>query len=506
MTTSKSLVILFFVWIFSNTLAFSQDLSPQISKQSGQYYRELTWKIGQRNTRHLSTEMPVTAISMAIDLQSTFEGAYVEIDGQKYTLVLDGHAEDGETHQYSQLIHFDNPISEINIFSGEIEAEFKLLLINGQWSKTAKPEQRQEKMHADCLEPISIDQSVWRDGLAEPNYSRAFTDVAHVIVHHSAGSNSASNYTQVVRDIYIFHTQGRGWSDIGYNYLIAQDGTIFKGRDPGNGDQDNVVGAHFCGGNSYTMGICLLGDYNLTTPSNSTLSSLESLITWKLKKENLDPFGNSAHPLNGSLGNIGGHRDGCATDCPGNNTYGLLEDIRLSTAEALSDCGGNVLVANFSVSDTSIMEGETVAFHDLSVGEPDHYAWTFEGGTPSSSTEASPQVTYSLAGDFTVSLTVSSGNMETSIYKESLIHVAAEKEISIYPNPSRGLSIKVANVVSSEVKEIYFVDNMGKRINIMKPESEGDILAISISQLNQGLYLLYVVFEDRLIKERVLIL
>ena len=66
------------------------------------------------------------------------------------------------------------------------------------------------------------------------------------MVHHSAGSNTNSNYTQVVRDIYLYHTQVNGcWSDIGYNYLVAQDGSIYNGRDPGALEQDDVLGRSF---------------------------------------------------------------------------------------------------------------------------------------------------------------------------------------------------------------------------------------------------------------------
>ncbi len=45
----------------------------------------------------------------------------------------------------------------------------------------------------------------------------------------------------------------RGWSDIGYHYVIRRNGWIEKGRD------DAVPGAHVAGHNKRTIGICLVG-------------------------------------------------------------------------------------------------------------------------------------------------------------------------------------------------------------------------------------------------------
>ncbi|MBN2764430.1 MAG: N-acetylmuramoyl-L-alanine amidase [Bacteroidales bacterium] len=184
-----------------------------------------------------------------------------------------------------------------------------------------------------------IEQSEWREGLSDPSYERVYTDVHNIIVHHSAGSNIDTNYTGIVRNIYIYHTEIRGWSDIGYNYLLAPDGTIFKGRDPGNLEQDNVKGAHFCAANSGTMGICVMGTYIEVSPSQAALASLISLMNWKLGKDSLDPLGIYTHVLNSALPVIAGHRDGCATECPGEVFYHLLDSIRQEVQKAFNACG-----------------------------------------------------------------------------------------------------------------------------------------------------------------------
>ena len=62
-------------------------------------------------------------------------------------------------------------------------------------------------------------------------------------------------------------------------------------------------------------------------------------------------------------------------------------------------------VANFTASSTSISVGGSVNFTDTSTNSPTSWSWSFEGGTPSSSTSQNPSVTYNTAGTYNVSLT-----------------------------------------------------------------------------------------------------
>jgi len=55
-----------------------------------------------------------------------------------------------------------------------------------------------------------------------------------------------------VKEITEWH-KARGWSTIGYHYVIRRDGTVETGRDI------NEVGAHVAGHNTGSTGICLVG-------------------------------------------------------------------------------------------------------------------------------------------------------------------------------------------------------------------------------------------------------
>lgn len=253
--------------------------------------------------------------------------------------VLNGSNFEFTEESTSNFIIFKRPIIELEIV-GSINDSVHIELFYAPELSLKKRHEKTKKNNS-CAEPSSISQAVWRVGLPDPKSGRTPTEVKHCIIHHSAGSNSDTNYTNVVRNIYLFHTQSNGWDDIGYNYLIAQDGTIYKGRDPQNfGDQDNIQGAHFCSKNAGTMGICLLGNFNTTSPRDTALASLQRILTFKLHKEDLSAYDQFNHPneLGTALDVIAGHQDGCATACPGDSLYGLLSDIKDSVQSQLEDC------------------------------------------------------------------------------------------------------------------------------------------------------------------------
>jgi hypothetical protein len=51
-------------------------------------------------------------------------------------------------------------------------------------------------------------------------------------IHHTADRNdyTADEVTSILRGIYAYHTQTRGWGDIGYNVIVDKYGRIFEGR------------------------------------------------------------------------------------------------------------------------------------------------------------------------------------------------------------------------------------------------------------------------------------
>ena len=318
--------------------AFSQS-SPGFNNSKNNNVEKLAIVLGQEGIHKIDKQFSFNAFSLRYHQENQIEKIKVLIGEDTFRLSRDEHVELSEDgYVSSNLIILDSLYTSLQIIHEGFTDTVFIYLINSTFSGNKELRQgRVEKVYQNCTEPVSIDQAVWRAGLTAPSYTRVFTSVSHLIVHHSAGANDAPDYYEVVRAIYLYHTVTNGWSDIGYNYLIAPDGTLFKGRDPDTGNQDDVRGAHFCGYNSNTMGVCMMGTYTTVPPTDTALQTLEKLLTWKALKNGIDPLGISTHTL-GSIANIAGHRDGCATECPGQMTYNLLGQLRTSIANQINIC------------------------------------------------------------------------------------------------------------------------------------------------------------------------
>ncbi len=191
-------------------------------------------------------------------------------------------------------------------------------------------------------QPAIVPRSAWGGDQclngSEPE--RAYVDRIHMVfVHHTSVSAAANSYTsdEAADRIYAicaFHVNVRGWDDIGYNYVVDRFGTIYEGRGGGL----NVQGAHTKGFNSYSAGVAFLGYYQDVPPSAEAQQSFESLATWILDMNHVDPLSTTTVESLGSpkfeegvsvtLPVIAGHRDTGSTACPGNANYALLDTYR----------------------------------------------------------------------------------------------------------------------------------------------------------------------------------
>lgn len=196
-------------------------------------------------------------------------------------------------------------------------------------------------LRANCSAPLPsyVNRVAWNcpSGEAYTTPPASYTQVTHLIVHHSAGVNTSSNWPQVVLSIWNYHVNSNGWSDIAYNWLIDPNGVVYEGR----GGGDNVLGAHFCGTNAGTMGVCMLGNFQQVEVAQKAFDSLVKILTWKACARNLDPNQIAFHPSSGlQLYRVSGHRDGCTTECPGDNLYRLLPQVRSRISTVLNPSTG----------------------------------------------------------------------------------------------------------------------------------------------------------------------
>lgn len=137
-------------------------------------------------------------------------------------------------------------------------------------------------------------------------YTQAIAGRTGVMFHYLGGELASAAEQAQLRSVQAFH-QGsqRRWADLGYNLVIGQSGTIYEGRGR------DFVAAHCPGFNRSHVGILFMlgGDQS---PSPAARAAAVALVA-QLEKEA------------GKDLPVKGHRDGKATECPGDLVYGWLK-------------------------------------------------------------------------------------------------------------------------------------------------------------------------------------
>lgn len=133
--------------------------------------------------------------------------------------------------------------------------------------------------------------------------------INEIIVHCSA---TAEGMDYTVADITRWH-KARGFTTIGYHYVVYRDGSIHVGRDI------NMVGAHCTGHNAHSIGVCYIGGCaadGKTPKDTRTDAQKQSLVTLLTALRRLYP-----------KATIHGHREFAAKACPSFNAKEEYKNI-----------------------------------------------------------------------------------------------------------------------------------------------------------------------------------
>jgi len=153
------------------------------------------------------------------------------------------------------------------------------------------------------------------------------------------------------------------------------------------------------------------------------------------------------------------------------------------------------LTPDFSAPNTSILINTPVTFTNSTtggyIGVPESYEWLFPGGTPSTSTDKNPVVSYADQGTYDVSLIVNRGGQIDTLTKTAYMQVSYPVGIQenqtiistkVSPNPSNGIftldvfcgktvtvNVSVINAINVPVYQengISFFNKLTKNIDL----------------------------------------
>ncbi len=203
---------------------------------------------------------------------------------------------------------------------------------------------------ASTGDPQIIPRDAWDpDGECRPTEPPESGEVEMAHIHHTVmyPTYAPEEADDVVRALCLFHVEARGFSDLGYNFMVDAYGRVYEGR--AGGIDRAVVGSHAAGFNHVSAGISVMGDHETDPVSDETVRAIEELLAWLFITHRVDPLGTTVVESTGGavpgltrfeegeeveLPTIVGHKDtGNETLCPGRHLYAAMEDVPPRVAE-----------------------------------------------------------------------------------------------------------------------------------------------------------------------------
>lgn len=158
---------------------------------------------------------------------------------------------------------------------------------------------------------IAVTRSQW--GARTRNCSGTHSPSKLTVHHTDTPNNDSISMPARMRQIQAFHIDGRGWCDIGYHFLIGQDGKVYQGR------VENKIGAHAANANQNNVGISFIGNYASNAPSASMMTAAARIM-----KSMSTTYGIALN-----RDKVKGHRQvgTTSTSCPGQALYDRLQAL-----------------------------------------------------------------------------------------------------------------------------------------------------------------------------------
>lgn len=191
---------------------------------------------------------------------------------------------------------------------------------------------------------------------------------------------------------------------------------------------------------------------------------------------------------------IGSERSGYAplSDGSNNSYYGQYEDYSLIIRE-----NTEAPETYFTISDSIASVNSSISFFDKTLNLPEAWSWTFDGGTPASSSLQNPQVIYSSEGTFNVELTATNGNGSSTytrqVYVVNEFTMGTDVESTVNNGKIYDSGGSTGSYQNSENNQFLISPNCGKiielSINHFATESCCDYLRVYDGASNSAILL-----------------
>jgi hypothetical protein len=176
-----------------------------------------------------------------------------------------------------------------------------------------------------------------------------------IVIHHSATpTGCAATFDRM-------HKQ-KGWDELGYHFIVGNGSDTRDGQvEVGPRWRKQKWGAHAKTPdnkyNDYGIGICVVGNFDITRPSSKQLESVSKLVAYLQRTYNIPPERVIGH---GTVHTF--DKGGTSTDCPGKNMP--LAQIRQMSGKIIAESGEPVPIQHtVAANGGSLLYDDVTATH-----------------------------------------------------------------------------------------------------------------------------------------------
>ncbi len=155
----------------------------------------------------------------------------------------------------------------------------------------------------------------------------------------------------------------------------------------------------------------------------------------------------------------------------------------------------------------AIETGTTVTYTSTCNENTDHIAWTFEGGSPATSTDATVAVAYTTAGSYTTTLVAYNSDetrtdtvtLSVTVTDPVAVEENAISEISVYPNPTSS----IINIAAEGMQNITIIDMTGRVV--MSKDVNSNFETISAEGFAKANYMVRITTADGVVVKNIIV-
>lgn len=147
-----------------------------------------------------------------------------------------------------------------------------------------------------------VPRTQWTRASVDMSNINPMNGISRITLHHEGYKPfTDTDYASSAARVELVRTshRSRGFSDIGYHFVVDRAGRVFQGREL------RYQGAHVRNNNENNLGIMCLGNFAIQQPTDAQLTSLRAVVALYRRKLNVSP------------GRIFTHQEITATACPG---------------------------------------------------------------------------------------------------------------------------------------------------------------------------------------------